>query len=133
FLETIFVTWFCYAVSLFMGDERFLGYHHPVTYALVAFFAVWSLYLMWRLAKFNRVMAGIRYAIPTKAIFWIPFGELLPKYGFYEDVWVRPLEYSATMWAVFLLFLGLIVATAFLPQRRQSAPRKAEEKLRHEP
>ena len=35
FIETIYVTWFCYGLTLFMGDERFLGYRHPVTYALV--------------------------------------------------------------------------------------------------
>ncbi len=124
FMETLFVTWFCYSVSLFMGDQRFLGNHHPVTYAIVAFLAIWSIYLMWRLAKFNRVMAGIRYAIPTKAIFWIPFGEFLPKYGFYEEMWIRPLDYSMEMWVVFLVFLGLIVSTAFLPQRRQSSSSK---------
>lgn len=118
FLETIMVTWFCYSVSLFMGDARFLGYQHPVTYILVALLAVWSLYMLWRLLKFNRVMAGVRYAIPVKAIFWIPFGEFLPKYGFYEEVWLRPMEYSLEMWAVFLIFLALIVSTAFLPQRR---------------
>lgn len=126
FMETLFVTWFCYAVSLYMGDGRFLGYHHPVTYGLVALLAIWSLYLMWRLAKFNRVMAGIRYAIPTKAIFWIPFGEFLPKYGFYEEIWIRPMDYTWEMWGVFLVFIALIVSTAFLPQRRQTQPRKTE-------
>jgi len=118
FLETIMVTWFCYSVSLFMGDGRFLGYQHPGTYALVVLLGVWSLYMLWRLLKFNRVMAGVRYAIPVKAIFWIPFGEFLPKYGYYEDVWLRPMDYSIEMWAGFLIFLALILSTAFLPQRR---------------
>ena len=77
-------------------------------------------------AKFNRVMAGIRYAIPTKAIFWIPFGEFLPKYGFYEEIWIRPMDYTWEMWGVFLIFIALIVSTAFLPQRRQTQPRKPE-------
>ena len=120
FLETIMVTWFCYGASLFLSDQRFLGYNHPVTYALVVFFSIWSVYLLWRLSKFNRVMAGIRYAIPVKAIFWVPFGEFLPKYGFYKEVWLHPQEYSAGMWIAFLVFLMIIVATAFLPQRRQA-------------
>lgn len=130
FMETLFVTWFCYAVSLYMGDGRFLGYHNPVTYGLVAVLAVWSLYLMWRLSKFNRVMAGIRYAIPTKAIFWIPFGEFLPKYGFYEEVWIRPMDYTWEMWGVFLIFVALIVSTAFLPQRRQKQGGKSDNPTR---
>jgi hypothetical protein len=120
FLETIMVTWFCYGISLFMGDERFLGYHHPVTYILVGLLAAWSLYLLWRLSKFNRVMAGIRYAIPVKAIFWVPFGEFLPRIGLYEEVWLHPGDYSVAMWAVFLVFLALIISTAFLPQHRQA-------------
>lgn len=118
FLETIMVTWFCYSASLFMGDSRFLGKHHPITYVLVGLLAIWSFYMLWRLLKFNRVMAGIRYAIPVKAIFWIPFGEFLPTYGFYKEVWLRPMEYSLEMWAVFLLFVGLLISTVFLPQRR---------------
>lgn len=64
-------------------------------------------------------MAAVRYAIPTKAIFWILFGELAPWYGFYDEVWLKPLEYSASMWAVLVLFAFIFVAIGFLPQRRQ--------------
>ncbi|MCE7902036.1 MAG: hypothetical protein DYH20_05080 [Gammaproteobacteria bacterium PRO9] len=118
FLETIMVTWFCYSASLFMADSRFLGHQHPVTMVLVGLLAIWAFYMLWRLLKFNRVMAGIRYAIPVKAIFWIPFGEFLPDYGLYEEVWLHPTQYSLTMWAVFLFFIVLLVSTVFLPQRR---------------
>ena len=119
FLETLYVTWFFYGASLFLGDARLLGYSHPVTYGIVAVLAVWGCYLLWRLMKFTRVMAAIRYAIPTKAIFWIPFGELAPRYGFYEEVWLKPLEYSAAMWTVLVVFVLVFLATGFLPQRRQ--------------
>lgn len=119
FLETLYVTWFCYAGSLLLGDERFLGYHHPVTYGIVGGLAIWGVYLLWRLSRFTRVMAAVRYAIPTKAIFWIPFGELGPRYGFYDEVWLKPLEYSEAMWAVLVVFIILFLATGFMPQRRQ--------------
>lgn len=118
FLETIYVTWFCYGLSLFLGDNRFLGYHHWATYVIVALLGVWAVYLIWKLSKFTRVMAAIRFAIPTKAIFWIPFGEFAPKYGFYEDIWLKPQEYSLLMWGIFILFVALICATAFFPQRK---------------
>ncbi len=118
FMETIYVTWFCYGFSLFLGDARFLGYDHWATYVIVALLAVWSLYLVWKLSKFSRVMAAIRFAIPTKAIFWIPFGEFAPKYGFYEDIWLKPQEYTWEMWGLFVLFIVLICATAFFPQRK---------------
>ncbi|MSO97943.1 MAG: hypothetical protein EXR11_06965 [Rhodospirillaceae bacterium] len=119
FLETIYVTWFCYSASLFLGDGRFLGYEHPVTYSIVGLLAVWGAYLLYRLSKFTRVMAGIRYAIPTKSIFWIPFGEFAPRWGFYDDVWLKPAEYSGTMWTVLAVFAVLVVASGLLPQRRQ--------------
>ena len=44
FIETLYVTWFCYAVSLFAGDTRYLGYQHPVTKAIVAASLIWGLY-----------------------------------------------------------------------------------------
>ena len=121
FLETLYVTWFCYGFSLFLGDNRFLGYHHWATYGIIALLAIWSIYLIWKLSKFSRVMAAIRFAIPTKAIFWIPFGEFGPRWGFYEDVWINPQKYSLQMWGVFLIFMVLICATAFLPQRKPKA------------
>jgi hypothetical protein len=120
FLETIYVTWFCYAASLFLGDGRFLGYDHPVTYAIVGGLALWGGYLLYRLLKFTRVMAAMRYAIPTKSIFWIPFGEFAPRWGFYDEVWLKPAEYSGTMWTVLAIFGVLLIASGFLPQRRQA-------------
>lgn len=68
--------------------------------------------------KFTRVMAGIRYAIPTKAILWIPFGEALPKFGWYEEVWLRPWEHPLAMLAVLGVFAALFLATVLMPQRR---------------
>lgn len=118
FLETIYVIWFCYAASLFLGDERFLGYHHPVTYAVFAGCIIWGGYLLWRLSKFTRIMAGIRYAVPVRAIVWLAVGELAPKYGLYEEIWLHPLEYSAEIWAIVVAFVVLILASAWLPQRR---------------
>lgn len=118
FMETVTVIWFCYAVSLFLGDPRYLGYHHPVTYVILAGLSVWGLYLLWRLMRFTRLMAAIRYAIPTKALFWIPFGEFFPRYGFYEEVWLRPWEHPRVMLGVLAVFGVLFLISPLLPQRR---------------
>lgn len=118
FIETVYVTWFCYGASLFIADPRFVGYHTTLGYVLVAGLAAWGLYLFWRLMKFTRIMAGIRYAIPTKGILWIPFGEVLPKYGWYEEVWLQPWEHPRFMLGLLALFAALLLATMFLPQRR---------------
>jgi hypothetical protein len=123
FIETLTVLWFCYAVSLFLGDPRFLGYHHPATYAAIGGLALWGGYLVWRLLHFTRVMAGIRYAIPTKAIFWIPFGEFFPRYGFYEEFWLEPWNYGTEVSVVLALFLGLALLAILVPQRRSGAGR----------
>ncbi|MCR6645884.1 MAG: hypothetical protein NVV62_15860 [Terricaulis sp.] len=121
FLETIFVTWFCYGFALYLSDDRFLGRHHVATYAIVGLMALWALYLIWKLLRFERAMPALRFAIPTKAIFWIPFGEYGPNYGFYEDVWVKPLEYTGPMWAVFIVFIGTLAAVVLVHQRREAA------------
>ncbi|MFZ4110425.1 MAG: hypothetical protein ACOYKQ_08155 [Polymorphobacter sp.] len=123
FIETIYVTWFCYGFSLFLGDQRFLGYHHPATYAIGIFLAVWSLYLVWKLTRFTRVMAALRYAIPTKALFWIAFGELGPRYHLYHEFWLHPLSNIKPMLVVLASFLVLIGVTAFMPQRKQKPAR----------
>jgi hypothetical protein len=120
FIETVYVTWFCYGGSLFLADPRFIGYANPVSYVVVGALIAWGLYLLWRLMKFTRVMAGIRYAIPTKAILWMTFGEALPKYGLYEEVWLHPFDYPRAMLAVLAVFAALFVVTIYLPQRRQA-------------
>ncbi|MCP5328806.1 MAG: hypothetical protein R3E75_11105 [Steroidobacteraceae bacterium] len=123
FLETLTVLWFCYGVSLFLGDPRYLGYHHPVTYAVIGGLAVWGGYLLWRLLHYTRVMAGIRYAIPTKAILWIPFGEFLPRWGFYHEFWMEPWNYGTEIMLTLAIFVGLGMLTVIVPQRRSTAKR----------
>lgn len=118
FLETLTVIWFCYAISLFMSDVRFLGHYHPLTYALLVALAIWGMYLIWRLIRFTRLMAAVRYAIPTKALFWIPVGEFFPRYGFYEEVWLKPWEYPRVMLGALALFVVLFFISPLLPQRR---------------
>lgn len=118
FIETVYVTWFCYAGSLFLADPRFVGYDNPAAYVIITGLALWGLYLFWRLMKFTRIMAGIRYAIPTKAILWITFGEALPKYGWYEEVWLRPWDYPKSMLGLLAFFVVLFLVTPLLPQRR---------------
>ena len=118
FMETLTVLWFCYGASLFMGDPRFLGYDHPVTYGLIGGLLLWGGYLLYRLFHFTRVMAAIRYAIPTKAILWIPLGEFFPRWGFYKEIWLQPWNYIGQIAAALLVFIALGVAATLIPQRR---------------
>lgn len=118
FLETVYVIWFCYAVTLFLGDERFLGYHHPVTYFAFVGSAVWGLYLCWKLFRFTRLMQAIRYAIPTKAILWLAVGELAVKYGYYDEFWLQPLDHPGHMAVIVAVFLVMMLAATIAPQRK---------------
>lgn len=120
FIETVYVTWFCYGASLFIADPRFVGYQNPLSYVIVGALILWGAFLAWRLMHYTRVMAAIRYAIPTKAILWLPFGEALPKYGLYEEVWLRPWDYPRAMLSVLAVAIALFLVSIFLPQRRQS-------------
>ena len=118
FMETLTVLWFCYGASLFMGDPRFLGYQHPVTYAVIGGLLLWAGYLLYRLFHFTRVMAAIRYAIPTKAILWIPLGEFFPRWGFYQEIWLQPWNYLGEIAAALLMFIAFGVVATLIPQRR---------------
>jgi len=118
FIETVYVTWFCYAGSLLLADPRVVGYGNMTHYVLIGALTLWGFYLLWRLLKFTRIMAAIRYAIPTKGILWITFGETLPKYGWYEEVWLRPWAHPGAMLGVLTVFAGLFIAAMLLPQRR---------------
>jgi hypothetical protein len=118
FIETVYVTWFFYSASLFLADPRYAGYESTTGYIVVAALVAWGVYLLWRLMRFTRVMAAIRYAIPTKAVLWIPFGETFPKYGWYDEVWLEPWRYQGTMLVALVVFVVLFVVTGLMPQRR---------------
>jgi len=119
FIETVYVTWFCYGAALLLADPRVVGYGTLLHYVLIGLLTVWGFYLLWRLFKFTRIMAAIRYAIPTKAILWITFGEALPNYGWYDEVWLAPLDHPGAMLGALAVFAALFVITIFLPQRRK--------------
>lgn len=119
FVEMIFVTWFCYGFTLLIGDARILGYDNPISHVVIALIGVWSLYLIWKLIKFTRVMAALRYAIPVKALFWYVAGESGPRYGWYDDFWMRPTENYVQILIVLAVCAGGLTLTAYLPQRKQ--------------
>lgn len=117
FLEVLYVVWFCYAVSLFLIDTRFLGMHNPITYGVVFLLAIWTFYLLMRLARFTRILAAVRYAIPTAGVMWVTI-EIAQEWGWFAEFWTQPLAYAPQMAFVlgaFLVALGLAVV---MPRRR---------------
>lgn len=119
FLEVLYVIWFCYAVSLFLVDPRFLGTHHPATYVASFGLIVWTFYLLLRLAKFTRIMAGVRYAIPTAGLFWITV-EIAHEWGLYDEFWSKPAEYVLEMSLVLAAFVVATLLAVVMPRRRNA-------------
>jgi hypothetical protein len=117
FLEVLYVIWFCYAVSLFMVDSRFLGLHHPVTYALTFLLTIWSFYLLMRLGRFTRILAAVRYAVPTAGVMWVSI-EITQEWGLYEEFWTKPQEYALEMGIVLAAFLIALFLAVVMPRRR---------------
>lgn len=118
FIEVLYVIWFCYAVSLFLIDPRFVGPHNPVTYVAGFGFIAWSFYLLLRLARFTRVLAAVRYSIPTAGIFWIAI-EFGHEWGLYDEVWSKPAEYALQMGLVLTAFVVALLLAVVMPKRRQ--------------
>lgn len=96
FLEVLYVIWFCYAVSLFLVDSRFFGLHHPVTYVATFLLTIWTFYLLMRLGRFTRVLAAVRYAVPTAGVMWVSV-EITQEWGLFTEFWTQPQDYLLEM------------------------------------
>jgi hypothetical protein len=116
FMETIYVTWFCYIWNLLCFDPGIVGagdLFFGINMATVFVAFVWSGYCFSRLIKFKRISTALRYAIPVGNIFWVSV-EIATKWKLFTEIWVRPWDYkiemSVVLGAFLLLFLLLIVA-----------------------
>jgi hypothetical protein len=114
-LETIYVVWFCYLALLFIYDESILGDRHPVTYGIFFASAVWSLYLMQRLARMWKVTTAIRYAIPTAIIGYGSY-EIAGRWNLFTDVWVHPERFWLELSLVLGALVVIVVIAVLAPQ-----------------
>jgi len=118
-LETIYVTWFCYLVLLFVYDENILGDRHPVTYVILFANTVWAVYLISRLVQMWKVTTAIRYGIPTAIILWNSV-EITGRWNLFTSFWEKPTEYGFEMGLV-----AAAIAVAALMAIRTPAHQKA--------
>ncbi len=116
-LETIYVTWTFYLVLLIAYDEQLFGDRHWFTYLLFAIFLIWSLYLFIRLLKFNKIAPAIRYAIPTVIIFWNSV-EILGRWGFFQEIWIKPGQYLLEMILIFVAFIIVTILSILTPKEK---------------
>jgi hypothetical protein len=119
FMETFFVTWFCYSWNLLSFDPGLVGTGNlflAVNLGSVFVATVWSGFCFARLIKFKRISTALRYAIPVGNIFWINV-EILGKFGMLTEIWVDPWKYTLEMSVLFAAFLALIGLLVMAPKK----------------
>ncbi|MDH4022997.1 MAG: hypothetical protein OEV14_07715 [Gammaproteobacteria bacterium] len=122
FMETIYVTWFCYAWNLLVFDPTFVGYGRdalPAEVATVFVSITWGGYCLNRLLKYRRTSTAVRYGIPTANILWISV-EIVSGWGLMTEIWLYPKQY-------WLELLGLTAAFTLLTVLIYKAPKKTSE------
>lgn len=112
FMEWNVMMWGLYLVLMFCYDPVFLGDRHPVTLFVALFCLVSSLLMLKKELRISSWGRNIRYALATVIIFWT-FVEVMARNGFFNEIWVDPLNHVAEMLCILLAFVGVIVATMF--------------------
>lgn len=119
FMETFFVTWFCYAWNLLCFDPGLVGTGSlflGVNLASMFVATIWSGFCLTRLIQFKRTSTALRYAIPVGNVFWINV-EVLSKLGLLTEIWVDPWNYTLEMSVIFAAFLVLVALLWLAPKK----------------
>jgi hypothetical protein len=119
FMETFYVTWFCYAWNLLIFDASIVGVGQSA-FAAQAFTCVlaiaWGGFCFSRLLKYRRTSTALRYAIPTANILWIN-SEIFSHWGLLTEVWVHPYEYLPEVSLICLAFLIMAALIVYAPKK----------------
>jgi len=119
FMETIYVTWFCYAWNLVVFDPAFVGFGESAFYAEAATVFVsitWGGYCFSRLLKYRRTSTAVRYGLPTANILWISV-EISSRWGAFTEIWLYPSEYVVELLTILAAFTVLTVMIYRAPKK----------------
>ena len=119
FMETIYVTWFCYAWNLLVFDPAFVGYGEDALTAEIATVFVsitWGGYCLSRLLKYRRTSTAVRYGIPTANILWISV-EIMSGWGLFTEIWLYPQQYWRELLALTAAFTVLAIMIYRAPKK----------------
>ncbi len=131
FMETIYVTWFCYIWNLLVFDPGLVGrddLYFGLNMATVFVAFVWSGYCFSRLIKFKRTSTALRYAIPVGNIFWISI-EIATKWKLFTEIWIDPWSYKIEMTVVLGAFIALMTLLIMAPKKPSEVGRWKEQDL----
>lgn len=112
FMEWNVMMWGLYLVLMFCYDPVFLGSRHPVTLGVALISLVGSLLMLKKQFRIGSWGRNIRFALATVIIFWT-FVEVMARNGFFNEVWVDPLNHVTEMCIILGAFVGVIIATLF--------------------
>ncbi len=108
FMEWNMMMWGLYMLLMFCYDPVFLGDSHPVTYAVALVSLVGSA-MMFKKQLYIKVWGrNLRMALATVIVFWNVV-EVAARNGFFNEVWVDPLNHLVEMSVIVTVFIALAV------------------------
>ncbi len=113
FMEWNIMMWGIYLLLMFCYDPVFLGQSHPVTYAIAALSLISSLLMLKKQVHISSWGRNIRFALATVIVFWT-FVEIVARNGFFNEVWVDPMNHIVEMTIIIVAFLASIVISLLL-------------------
>jgi hypothetical protein len=121
FMETFYVTWFCYAWNLLIFDPAFVGVGRSALYAMLVTMFVsvtWGGFCFSRLVKYRRTSTALRYAIPTANILWINV-EIGSRLGVLTEIWLDPRKYIVEL-SFYMAAFAVLAFMIFLAPKKPS-------------
>jgi len=119
FMETIYVTWFCYEWTLLLGEPAFFSsgaVAKAASLASMVIATIWGGFCFTRLLNYRRTATALRYAIPTANVLWVNV-EVLSKLGLLTEVWLEPWKYKMEMSIFFAAFAVLTLLIIYAPKK----------------
>ncbi|MBM4195591.1 MAG: hypothetical protein FJ197_00635 [Gammaproteobacteria bacterium] len=129
FMETFFVTWFCYAWNLLTFDPALMGsgdFFIGINLASVFIATTWAGFCLTRLIQFKRTATALRYAIPVGNVAWVNV-EILEKLDMMShEVFIDPWTHTFEASVLFGAFLTLVVAILLAPKKPSEVGARAK-------
>ena len=109
FMEWNIMMWGLYLLLMFCYDPVFLGSNSPVTYAVAILALISSMLMLKKQLHISTWGRNIRFALATVIVFWT-FVEIVARNGFFNEVWVDPMNHVTEM----VIIVGTFVATIII-------------------
>ena len=107
FMEWNVMMWGTYLLLMFCYDPVFLGDHHPVTYLIAIACLIGSALMLKKQLRISSWGRNLRMALATVLVFWT-FVEVAARNGFFNEIWVDPLNHITEMVIILAVFVALV-------------------------